>query len=137
MQEILLKELLALRDSGCNIIVDDISYLTEPFFQDGVVAQAVEEVSASGVNYFSSAGNFGIKSYEGNFTPIPAPAGYTGEVHDFGGGDYLQSVTLPAGTYTIVLQWDDNFYSLGQLPGAINNLDIFITDANWWKYIWF
>lgn len=34
----------ALRDSGCNIIVDDITYITQPFFTDGVVAKAVEEV---------------------------------------------------------------------------------------------
>ena len=65
----------ALRDSGCKVIVDDITYITEPFFRDGVIAQAVEDVSSTGVNYFTSAGNFGVKSYEGIFTPIAAPAG--------------------------------------------------------------
>ena len=98
-----------LRDSGCNVIVDDITYLTEPFFSDGVVAKAVEEVTASGVNYFTSAGNFGIKSYEGVFSPTPAPAAYVGVAHNFGAGNYYQNLNLPAGTYTSALQWDDNF----------------------------
>jgi hypothetical protein len=43
--------------AGANVIVDDVAYLEEPFFQDGPVAAAVNEVSAAGVNYFSAAGN--------------------------------------------------------------------------------
>ena len=61
-----------LRDVGCNIIVDDITYITEPFFKDGVIAKAVEDVSASGVSYFTSAGNFGSRSYEGIYHEVPA-----------------------------------------------------------------
>ncbi len=74
-----------LRDEGCDVIVDDITYITEPFFKDGVIAQAVDEVTSTGVNYFTSAGNFGDKSYEGVFSPVAAPAGYVGVAHNFGG----------------------------------------------------
>ena len=34
--------------SGADVIADDIFYLNEPFFQDGVVAQAVDNAKATG-----------------------------------------------------------------------------------------
>ena len=66
------KGIKELRDAGCKIIVDDITYSTEPFFKDGVVAKTVDEVKSAaggGVSYFSSAGNFANKSYRGQFYP--------------------------------------------------------------------
>jgi YVTN family beta-propeller protein len=116
---------------GCNIIVDDITYPTEPFFQDGLVANAVNDVTAQGISYFTAAGNFGARSYSGVFTG----AGAGDQVHQFGidsGGnpDTLQSLVLPPGRYTFVLQWDNDFYSLNQLPGAADDLDIFIVNSN-------
>jgi len=36
-------------------------------FQDGIIAQAVDEVVASGVSYFSAAGNEGRQGYESQF----------------------------------------------------------------------
>ncbi|MBL7939758.1 MAG: S8 family serine peptidase [Flavobacteriales bacterium] len=101
----------ALEQSGCDVIVDDVSYISEPFFRDGVIAQAVDAVKALGVSYFSSAGNFGTNSWQGTFASATAPAGVTGTAHNFasgfGGTDVLQSVKLYQGDYTIVLQWDD------------------------------
>ena len=46
-----------LRAAGCDIIVDDVFYFNESPFQDGPVAQAVNDVISSGALYFSSAGN--------------------------------------------------------------------------------
>jgi len=51
--------IVALRASGCDIIVDDVSYFNEAAFQDDVIAQAVNQVTASGAMYFSSAANSG------------------------------------------------------------------------------
>ena len=118
---------LAEQDS-CDIIVDDVTYITEPYFQDGIVSRAVNEVRDMGVAYFTSAGNFGGVSYESYYNPMQGPASIPGMVHDFGGGDYLQAISLKRGTYTLVMQWDDSLYSLGQLPGARNNFDIYLTD---------
>lgn len=124
------ESIIALANDSCDVIVDDITYVTEPFFTDGLVAKAVNEVAAKGVAYFSAAGNFGKSSYEGNFNAAPAPAGFTGEAHDFGGGDVMQSVTLKAGVYSIVMQWEDSIYSLGQLSGAASDLDIYLLDKD-------
>ena len=45
--------------AGAKVIDDDVTYLDEPFFQPGIVAQAVQNVVTNdGVSYFSSAGNF-------------------------------------------------------------------------------
>ena len=120
--------LVALDSIGCDIIVDDVTYITEPFFDDGVVSKAVDKVVANGTTYISAAGNFGTASYEGVFAPTAAPAGYVGTAHNFGGGDIYQNINFKAGTYTIVLQWQDSIYSLGQLPGVVNDLDIYLID---------
>ena len=120
-----------LQQAGCDIEVDDITYITEPFFSDGMIAQAVNEVAALGVTYFTSAGNYGDKSYEGTYTPVTAPGTINGTAHDFGGGDMFQNVTLTPGSYLVVLQWEDDFYSIAQNPtGTTNDLDIFLTYDN-------
>ena len=54
--------ILALQAAGCQIICDDIFYVTEPVFQDGIIAQAVNTVTAAGVLYFATAGNAGNKN---------------------------------------------------------------------------
>ena len=51
--------------AGCQIIVDDVGYLNAPMFQDGLVAQAVNQVvNNNGVTYFSSAANQARSSYQ-------------------------------------------------------------------------
>ncbi|MCB0768436.1 MAG: hypothetical protein KDB95_14600, partial [Flavobacteriales bacterium] len=119
-----------LQEAGCDVIVDDISYISEPFFRDGVVAQAVDEVTALGVSYFSAAGNFGTKSWQGTFAPSAPPAGVIGQAHNFaagsGGTDILQNITLYQGEYTVVFQWDDG------TPGntTSSDFDIYLANSN-------
>ncbi|MEZ4740815.1 MAG: hypothetical protein R2818_15995 [Flavobacteriales bacterium] len=74
------------------------------------MAQAVDEVKALGASYFSAAGNFGSRSWQGNFAPVAAPAGVVGQAHNFsntGSTDILQSITLYQGEYTVVFRRDD------------------------------
>ena len=51
------KHIKDLASAGADVIVDDIAYFGEPFFQDGPVAVAASEVEAEGVTYLSAAGN--------------------------------------------------------------------------------
>jgi len=129
--------------AGSDIIVDDITYITEPFFSDGKVAKAVNEVtSVNGVSYFTSAGNFGKKSFEGVFKPVqdesiglPLKFGEWengGRVHEFSDGKTTQTLKVYPGSngpavYMIALQWDDPLYSIDQI-GSKYDLDIYLKD---------
>jgi subtilisin family serine protease len=52
--------------AGSQVIVDDVGYFEEPFFQDGPVAVAVNEVTEGGASYLSAAGNDNLFDSEGN-----------------------------------------------------------------------
>ena len=62
--------ILALAAAGCKVICDDVSYFDEPFFQNGVIAQAIQTVEAEGVTYVTSAGNNASNGYQAAWTPI-------------------------------------------------------------------
>ena len=61
--------ILALAAAGSKVIVDDVSYFDEPFFQNGVVAQAIQTVEAEGVTYVTAAGNDASNGYQAAWTP--------------------------------------------------------------------
>ncbi len=120
--------------AGADVIVDDIIYLAEPMFQDGIIAQAVDTVVADGASYFSSAGNNARDAYESAFEPsgLFEPI-FGGELHDFDPGsgvDVFQGITVPEGAQLIVsFQWDEPFFSVSGGAGSSNDLDIFLFDS--------
>ena len=120
-----------LADAGCNIVVDDVIYFAEPMFQDGIIAQAVDQVVARKVPYFSAAGNQARQSYQAGFknsgqSLISGDVNY-GVAHDFGGGDITQSVRVPAGaTLRLSFQWADPFFSVSGGAGAQTDLDLLV-----------
>ncbi|QNF34674.1 S8 family serine peptidase [Adhaeribacter swui] len=123
--------ILDLQKAGCNIITDDVSYFAEPMFQDGIIAQAVDEVTKKNVAYFSSAGNNGKQSYQAKFKNsgkyIVANGRNYGVAHDFGKGDIKQRIVLPAGgSITLPVQWSDPFFSVSGVPGAQTDLDVLV-----------
>jgi hypothetical protein len=56
--------IIALADAGCNIICDDFTYDDEPFFQTGVVANAIQQVKQQGIIFVTCAGNQGVGAYQ-------------------------------------------------------------------------
>jgi len=97
--------------AGCNVICDDVGWLTEPFFEDGVVAQHYSDIinSREDVIFTSSAGNAGQTHNQSFFYPCSGDPAY----HDFSAGTteftdlYLH---LDIGENVIViLQWNDPF----------------------------
>lgn len=120
----------------CDVIVDDISYFLQPFFQQGVIAQAADAVAAGGSIYLSSAGNFGDQyGYESVFRPSGITvtlSGKTYELHDFNPGtgvDWFQQIVIPPFSLNdIILQWDEPFASAcSGCPGTRNNVDLLVT----------
>ena len=123
-----------LANSGSDVIVDDIRYLAEPFYQDGVAAQAVNAVAAQGVPYFSSSGNYADQAYESAFVDSGQTGGpFNSELHDFDPGPGVtthQQVDLPVGgVMFLVFQWDQSFRSVGG-PGSASDVDISILGAD-------
>ena len=118
----------ALRAAGCDIIVDDIIYLIESPFHDDIVSTAVNEVTADGALYFSSAGNEGnfndgsSGTWEGDFknSNITLPLLSGGTLHDFGSG--VISNFVEVGGLVATLHWSD------PLDASGNDYDLFVMD---------
>jgi hypothetical protein len=47
--------ILELARAGCDVIVDDIIVFEEPMFQDGIIAQAMDQMVALWIPFFSAA----------------------------------------------------------------------------------
>ncbi len=125
------QNIIDLAAAGCRVINDDILYFVESVFQDGVIAQAVDQVVAAGVQYFSAASNSGNLDagtagvWEGEFvaTSLPTPlVGAAAAAHDFGGGVNNNLITFDA-PVLITLQWSN------PLGAASDDFDLFVLDA--------
>ncbi len=97
----------ALADVGCRVIVDDIGWTDEPFFEDGLVAAHVADaVSRRGLVFVSAAGNDAGLHYQGDYSDDGH--GW----HDFSAGANTSRnrlyVDLPPGdSVTAILQWSE------------------------------
>lgn len=134
-----------LRTAGCDIIVDDLFYFAESPFQDGqgplvisttnggVVTQAVNDVTASGALYFSSAGNSGNKNdvtsgaWEGDFvsagTLALVPGGNVLDFDTAAAVSQSDLLTTGSGTAPVTLDWSD------PLGGSSNDYDLYVLNS--------
>ena len=110
-----------LATAGAKVIADDVGYFDEPFFQDGIVAQAINAVELQGVAYFSAAGNDGTLAYD-NLTPsfntTSSSAPNSGEKllnFDATGASTVTSLPVtiaalvPGEFVAIVVEWDQPY----------------------------
>lgn len=133
-----------LEEAGVGVIVDDIAYLDEPFFQDNPIGAAISEVTGRGSTYFTAAGNGNVAvdghdagSYEApSFRPTMCPvlsppiaSDPTTPLtcHDFdpgAGSDAGNQITLaPGGNALVSVQWNEPW------NGVTTDLDLFIADS--------
>jgi len=105
--------------AGVNVIVDDISWTSEPYFEDGTIAKHVASVLANNnIIYISSAGNDASDHFQGDFYNDGS------NFNDFSSGTSINKslyVNIPNnGTVIVNLQWNDSF---GQ---SSNDYDLFL-----------
>ena len=126
--------IIALAAAGCKVIVDDVAYFDEGAFQDGIVAQAVNQVTAAGITYLSSAGNNGSltkntsTTYEADFVdggPVSGAVGTfesgVGRVHNFGTSAAPQTYNaLSSPAPYVQVKWAD------RLGASANDYDLFV-----------
>ena len=127
----------ALCKAGADVIVDDIGYLADAVFQDGIVARGVNAAVANGCSHFSSAGNSGNLNdgtagvWEGDFAAGPTitvggrPIGVS---HLFGTTN-LNRITDYAGN-VMCLQWAD------PLGASSNDYDLYLLHPSAPSIVW-
>jgi Subtilase family len=131
-----------------DVVCDDVSYLDEPMFQDGMIAQGVNDVVAAGVTYCSSAANnWAVDGYQSVYRPVPNgtgltastnaalknttinlagvdPALYAGGFHNFNPTgdpnkqDVAQTINSGSDALAFVFQWNDPYDA--NAPALIN-----------------
>ncbi len=134
-EAVMAENIRALRfDAGCDILVDDVVFFSESPFQDGPIAQAVNDVMADGALYFSSAGNQGntldgtAGNYEGDFIDSRQGVGkFVGTAEDFDPGPAVQVFDpLSDSSYglPVTLFWAD------PLGAANDDYDLYLFDSD-------
>ena len=135
---------------------DDVGYFDEPYFQDGIIGDGVDDASANGTCYFSSAANdIGTNGYDSdlrfvangtgltsasnaalagtniNLANVP-PALYAGGFHNFNpsGLDVAQTVNDPATNTSTptIMQWNEPY---DQTASPNNEALIYTVNGNY------
>ena len=108
-----------LRNAGCNVIVDDISWSDEPMFEDGTIAQAVDQATAAGVKYVSAAGSDATETWDGQSVDANGNTWM-----EFSGSDETNSVAVePNEQITVISQWANKWNN------SHDDFDLYVFDG--------
>jgi hypothetical protein len=143
----------ALAKAGAKVIADDVGYFDEPFYQDGIVAEAIDAVEAPtssggyGVAYFSAAGNDGNAANGNAGYENTAPSFATLSSSGANAGEYLLNfdttgattstslpITIdslqPGELLALVVEWDQPYVTgAPNSGGATSRIDVCVTGA--------
>ena len=111
--------------AGCDVVVDDIGYFGEAWFEEGPIATAARNaIESGGIVYASAAGNSADMHYEGDFLSAGTQLGLN-TVHDFSGsGDWTQQIRIGGQTTVyLFLQWSEPF------GGATSEYNLYLADG--------
>jgi hypothetical protein len=144
----------ALAAAGAKVIADDVGYFDEPFYQDGLIAGAIDNAEAAGVAYFSAAGNDGLLTNGSTATyQNTAPSFATLSTTAPNAGEYLMNFDTSGATTTtslpvsippippgdfvaVVVEWDQPYVTgctatpSSSCTGATSSIDVCITGAS-------
>ena len=102
--------------TGADIIVDDLGFYREPFFEDGPVALAAADAVAGGAVFVSAGGNAARVHYEAQF--VDGGDGF----HAFAPNDTAMAIAPEVGrlwtgsvggVVAVILQWNDRWGAAG------------------------
>jgi hypothetical protein len=138
-QEAMATRIRKLRDAGAKVIVDDFSFGTEPSFQEGPVAVAIDDVTATGVVYVTSAGDQNVVDNSNRNTSTwetpafrsmacPAPVGGPA-CEDFDPSAATTDSALGISdvgskAFSVTLSWDEPY------GHASTDFDVYALDGN-------
>jgi hypothetical protein len=136
----------ALATAGAKVIADDVGYYDEPFFQDGLLGEAIDTVNAAGVAYFTAAGNESNLAYD-NTTPSFSIAGSGAQANeqllnfDATGTTTAPSLSVnvpalfPGEFIALVVEWDQPYLTgawpgnSGSTAGASSQIDVCVSST--------
>lgn len=107
---------------GCKVIVDDIGWMNDPWFEDGALSQSITNyINHDDVTYISAAGNDGLSMWTGDFHNDGS--GWNDYYHQGSTPNIQNWITVPdEDTVYIYLQWQDTW------GDAANNYDLYVFD---------
>lgn len=124
--------------SGMSIVVDDIGYPAEAYYQDDLISQAASQCVEAGVAFFSAAGNDGDAGFRQVFRDMAAddneavpPDG--NDFHDWDAGagkdGFLGIQLAPGASVLAILQWNQPNDSISPGKGAEIDLDLYVSTS--------